>query len=311
MLPQLTGDRLFITDAGIETVLIYHEGIELPCFASFTVLRDEQQTEVVRDYFDRFLDIARRQQFGVLLDTLTWRASKDWGDQLGYSSEDLAAVNHRAAILAQEIRRDHASDNTPILISGCVGPRGDAYSPDELMSADEAMRYHLAQIVTLADAGVDMITALTLTYVDEAIGIVRAAQAADIPVVISFTVETNGRLPSGQALRWAIEDTDAATGSGAAYFMVNCAHPSHFADVLDDGGAWRERIRGVRPNASKKSHAELDASDELDAGDPDEWGADCASLRALLPNLTVVGGCCGTDHRHMAAASAAMAGVAR
>jgi S-methylmethionine-dependent homocysteine/selenocysteine methylase len=133
---------------------------------------------------------------------------------------------------------------------------------------------------------------------------VRAAARTGIPISISFTVETDGRLPSGQPLRAAIEEVDAETGGGAGYFMVNCAHPSHFAAVLEDDGPWRERIHGIRPNSSKKSHAELDESDELDEGDPAEWGADYAALRPLLPNLNVVGGCCGTDHRHVGEAFA-------
>jgi S-methylmethionine-dependent homocysteine/selenocysteine methylase len=302
---MLADDRLYITDGGIETVLIFHHGIELPCFASFTLLADEKQVEVVREYYGRYLAIARKHGVGMLLDTVTWRANPDWGEQLGYSADDLAAANHRAVILAQQIRADHP--DVPVLISGCIGPRGDAYSPDHAMSADQAERYHSAQISTLAAAGVDLITALTLTYASEGVGIVRAAQVAGVPAVISFTVETDGRLPSGQSLRDAIEETDSATDSGAAYFMVNCAHPTHFAGALEDAGPWRERIHGLRPNASNKSHAELDESAELDEGDPAHWAADYAALRPRLPNLSVVGGCSGTDHRHLGEACALLA----
>jgi S-methylmethionine-dependent homocysteine/selenocysteine methylase len=300
----LPDDRLYITDGGIETVLIFHHGLELPCFASFTLLENEEHTQTVRDYFETFLAIAGRHELGMLIDTLTWRANADWGAQLGYGADDLAAANRRAVVLAQEIRVAH--DGIPILISGCVGPRGDAYSPEEAMSAEEAERYHSVQIATLADAGVDLITALTITNTEEAQGIVRAAAKAGVPVVISFTVETDGHLPSGQALRDAIEETDARTGAGAAYFMINCSHPTHFAGALEDEGPWLERIRGVRANASKKSHAELDASDELDEGDPAELAAGYRALVGRLPNLAVVGGCCGTDHRHVEAVSAVL-----
>jgi S-methylmethionine-dependent homocysteine/selenocysteine methylase len=298
-LPQLAGDRLFITDAGIETVLIFDHGIDLPCFASFTVLGNEDHTRVMRDYFEDFFAIARDQDLGILLDTATWRASADWGAQLGYTAEDLDAVNRRAVTLAQEMRDAHAGDGIPILVSGCIGPRADAYAPDTLMSPDEAKAYHLPQIATLAEAGVDMITALTITNVGEAIGIVRAANQAQVPVVMSFTLETDGRLPSGQDLREAIEDTDAGTQPPPAYYMINCAHPTHFADVLDEG-PWLERIRGLRANASKKSHEELDESDELDEGDPVDLADRYRVLVDRLPNLTVLGGCCGTDHRHVA-----------
>jgi S-methylmethionine-dependent homocysteine/selenocysteine methylase len=139
--------------------------------------------------------------------------------------------------------------------------------------------------------------------VDEAVGIARAAQAAGLESAISFTVETDGRLPSGQPLGDAIEQVDAETGSAPAYFMVNCAHPTHFAAVLD--GDWRERIAGIRANASKMSHAELDAADELDEGDPNELAAQYLALRDRLPNVNVLGGCCGTDDRHIAAIAAA------
>jgi S-methylmethionine-dependent homocysteine/selenocysteine methylase len=306
MLPHLTGDRLYITDGGIETVLIFHHGLDLPCFASFTLLDDERHTQLVRDYFDDFLAIAKRHELGMLLDTLTWRASADWGRELGYSTSDLAAINRRAVVLAEEIRAAHP--DVPALISGCVGPRGDAYSPDDAMSGEEAQSYHSEQISTLAEAGVDLITALTITNADEAVGIVSAAQATGVPAVMSFTVETDGRLPSGQPLREAIEETDARTESGASYFMVNCAHPTHFAEALDDGGAWLDRLRGVRANASMKSHAELDESDELDEGDPSELAAGYRDLMERLPSLTVIGGCCGTDRRHVEEACAVLVG---
>lgn len=301
-LPQLAGDRLFITDGGMETVLIHQHGIDLPCFASFTLLADEEHTEIVRSYFEDYFAIARKRELGFLLDTLTWRASRDWGAQLGYSPQDIDGVNRRAVTLAREIRGIHASEGTPTAIAGCVGPRRDAYTADDLMSAAEAELYHSAQVETLADAGADFVSALTLTNTSEAVGIARAAATAGIPAVISFTVETDGRLPNGQTLRYAIEQTDAETDASPAYYMVNCAHPTHFAHVLDDG-EWVERIRGVRANGSPKSHAELDEADELDSDDPEELAACHRAVFERLPGLAVVGGCCGTDHRHVAALS--------
>lgn len=303
-LPQLAGDRMFITDGGMETVLIFRHGIDLPCFASFTLLADDEGTETLRAYFDDYFAIARERDLGLLLDTVTWRASRDWGEQLGYSPDDIEAVNRRAVVLAHEIRARHQADGTPTAVAGCVGPRRDGYSADDLMSSADAELYHSVQIETLADAGADFISALTLTNTDEAVGIARAAEAAGIPAAISFTVETDGRLPTGQTLRYAIEETDAETGGSPAYYMVNCAHPTHFADVLD-GGDWVERIRGVRANGSPKSHAELDEADELDSDEPAVLAACHRAVFERLPNLNVVGGCCGTDHRHVAALSSA------
>jgi S-methylmethionine-dependent homocysteine/selenocysteine methylase len=147
-----------------------------------------------------------------------------------------------------------------------------------------------------------MVTAITMTYVEEAVGVALAAREARIPAAISFTVETDGHLPSGQPLGEAIQQVDEETGRAPAYYQVNCAHPSHFDGVLDTGGEWRERIRGVRANASTMSHAELDEATELDDGDPADLGERYATLAATLPNLNVLGGCCGTDHRHVRAA---------
>ena len=187
------------------------------------------------------------------------------------------------------------------MLSGCVGPRGDGYRPEQLMAAEEARAYHTPQIAALAQAGAEMVCAVTMTHVGEAVGVALGAEAAGLPVAISFTVETDGRLPTGEPLGEAIAEVDAATAAGPAYYMINCAHPTHFADVLRAGGGWTARVRGLRANASRCSHAELDAATELDAGDPDELAAQYAELRRLLPGLAVLGGCCGTDHRHLAA----------
>ena len=217
------------------------------------------------------------------------------------------ALNRKAIALMEEIRERYGSPGTPIVISGCIGPQGDGYSPESKLSAREAEEYHSTQIGTFAGTAADMVTAITMTYSDEAIGVTRAAAAAGMPVAINFTVETDGRLPSEELLGDAIAAVVDATDDGPAYFGINCAHPTHFDDVLDGAGDWRERIRSLRANASTKSHAELDEATELDAGDPDDLGARYAGLRDVLPNLNVVGGCCGTDHRHVGAIAKAMA----
>jgi homocysteine S-methyltransferase len=302
-LPQLAGGT-FIPDGGMETTLIFHQGFELPCFASFVLLEDAAGRQALRSYFDPYITIASEHGVGFVLDSPTWRASPDWGAKLGYSSDAIADVNRRGVALIEEIRAD-AGDETPIVLAGSIGPRGDAYRPDDLLEADEAERYHATQLTALAGTAVDMATAYTLTTAAEAIGMVRAAVGVGLPIAISFTVETDGRLPDGQTLHEAIDEVDSATHEAAAYFMINCAHPTHFADALPAEGAFRERIRGLRANASTKSHAELDDSETLDAGDPASLAAEYQSIRRALPNLNVIGGCCGTDHRHIAAICAA------
>jgi S-methylmethionine-dependent homocysteine/selenocysteine methylase len=305
-LPQLA-DTLFLSDGGLETTLIFHEGIELPAFASFTLLDSEEGTARLRRYFAVYADIARRHGLGAVLESATWRASADWGARLGYDAAALARLNRKAIDLLVEVRHEFETEDTPIVISGNLGPRGDGYRPESHMTAAEAERYHLAQIRNFADTDADMVSAFTLNYVEEAIGIVRAARAMRMPVTISFTLETDGRLPSGDALETAIGRVDAATDRYAEYFMINCAHPTHFEHVLAGDADWVDRIRGVRANASCKSHAELDAATELDIGNPAELGRQYRSLRRRLPRLSVVGGCCGTDHRHVESVCLALA----
>jgi len=297
-LPQL-GGGLFLTDGGIETTLIFHEGLELPDFAAFHLLKSHAGEAALGKYFRTYAEIARRFGTGMVLESATWRASTDWGSKLGYSRPELADANRRAVRLCEEIRDELEPEGTPWVISGCVGPRGDGYSPEHVMSEREAEEYHQEEIETLADTAADMVCAITMNYVEEAVGIARAAERARMPVAISFTVETDGNLPTGQTLADAIEQVDRASSRHPSYYMINCAHPDHFEKVLSEQGAFVDRIRGLRANASRKSHAELNESAELDVGDPSELGSQYADLKRRLPRLNVLGGCCGTDHRHI------------
>src|SRR5262245_38286694 len=265
-LPQLAGG-FFLTDGGLETTLIFHEGLELPDFAAFHLLSTPEGTATLRRYFRTYAELARRFDAGLILDSATWRASADWGRKLGYTPAELADANRAAVDLLEEIRGEYETERTPVVISGCVGPRGDGYVPDRTMSDEEAAAYHREQIETLAGSTADMVGAITMNYAEEAIGIARAGQRAAMPVAISVTVETDGRLPTGQDLRSAIEQVDGATAGYPAYYMVNCAHPTHFEPVLSAGAPWVERIRGLRAKASRMSHAELHASPDLDVGD--------------------------------------------
>jgi S-methylmethionine-dependent homocysteine/selenocysteine methylase len=300
VIPSLDGERLFLGDGGLETTMIFAEGLDLPEFAAFVLLRDEAGRDALRRYYESYLEIARRYGLGFTLDTPTWRASSDWGERLGYSAEELAEANREAVAFVEQIRASWQAPETPIALCGTLGPRGDAYSGEDEMTAAEAAQYHSGQIGVFAACQVDMVAAYTLPYAAEATGIVSAAVAAGVPAAISFTVETDGRLPSGQPLGEAIEQVDAETGAAAAYFMVNCAHPTHFAAPLERGGPWLRRLGGIRANASRRSHAELDEAEQLDSGDPDELGSLYAELKPRLPGARVLGGCCGTDSRHIA-----------
>ena len=299
-LPQL-GDRLFLTDGGLETTLVFHDGLDLPYFAAFDLLKDDAGYARLKDYFRTYAAVARDRGLGFVLESCTWRASADWGTRMGWTGTDLERLNRRAIALLHEVRDEFETQASPMVVSGCIGPRGDGYDPGETPDSEESARYHAPQIAALKAAGADMVSAFTIPTVEEAVGIVVAARDAGIPGVVSFTVETDGRLPSGRTLGDAIEAVDAETGGGPVYYMVNCAHPTHFDQAVAAGEAWCDRIRGVRANASRLSHAELDACETLDDGDPEELGAQYRDLRGLLRNLTVLGGCCGTDHRHVEA----------
>jgi S-methylmethionine-dependent homocysteine/selenocysteine methylase len=297
-LPQLDDD-LFVTDGGLETTLIYRNGLELPFFAAFHLLRTASGRTALRQYFERYARMAQDYEAGLVLESATWRANPDWATRLGYDAAALADAQRSSIAMLSDIRDAFETPSTPIVISGNIGPRGDGYVVDDRMSARAAFDYHSSQIQTFATTEADMIAAFTMNYVEEAIGIVKAAREHAMPAVISFTVETDGHLPSGDTLERAIAITDGETDGYAAYYMINCAHPTHFARVLAESAACRARIRGVRANASTRSHAELDASTDLDDGNPQELALQYKDLTSLLPGLTVVGGCCGTDDRHV------------
>ena len=307
-LPQLS-DELFLTDAGIETDLIFNRGVELPEFAAHTALDSDAGRHALIDYYRGFLSLARSYRTGFILDTPTWRANPHWADALGVTDDDLRTANLAAVRLVTELRDEYAENTGPVVLNGIVGPRGDAYAPEDLVGESEAEAYHARQIGWLAATEVDMVSAMTFTHASEAIGFVRAARNAKMPAVVSFTVETDGRLPTGQTLAEAIDEVDGRTDSAAAYFMINCAHPDHFVDAVSTG-SWRRRIRGLRCNASRCSHAELDAAETLDAGNPLELGQLYRSLVERMPWVNVLGGCCGSDLRHLSAIVSAFQHVA-
>jgi len=297
-LPQL-GSQLFLADGGLETTLIFHDGLKLPHFAAFRLLKTPEGRTALRRYFQTYVELAKEAGTGLVVESATWRCSSDWGPQLGYTADELAEANREAVVLLEEVRSEYGSEQFPVVISGCVGPRGDGYVPEHVMSSAEAEAYHREQVETFAGTAADMVCALTMNYVEEAVGIANAARKAAMPVAVSFTVETDGLLPTGQTLKAALEQVDEATACYPSYYMINCAHPTHFEPALRTGEPWIERIRGLRANASRMSHAELDEAPRLDLGDPQELGREYAELKGRLRQLSVMGGCCGTDHRHL------------
>jgi len=296
-LPQLTGKPM-LTDGGTETYLIYKQGLEIPHFSAFHRLADDEGYRVIEDYYRNHAAVAVKHKTGFIFCSLTYRASRDWGELLGYSPEALAAINLKAIDMYRGIASDFESPESPMVMSGCIGPRGDAYKIDRKMTADEAQDYHSEQISTFDDAGIDMITGLTLSETEEAVGISRAAREQGIPCVISFTVGKQGRMKTGQTLREAIEEVDAQTGNAPEYYMINCAHPDDFELGLEDED-WIKRVRGIRANASNLDHGILCQLGHLEEGDPVELAAQHGAISHRFPHMNVWGGCCGTDHVHI------------
>ncbi len=288
-----------LTDSGLETWLVFDKELELPDFASFPLLDDPDGRAALGQYFRDHLTVAAGVAAGIVLETPTWRANADWGARLGYDEAGLDRINRDGVAFVRDVTGEFP--DVEVVVSGNIGPRGDGYAPDELLSPDEAEAYHRPQVESFAAAGADRVTMLTATHVGEAIGVIRAAAAADVPVVVAFTVETDGRLPSGQALHDAVREADEATGATALHFGINCAHPDHFAGSLDADQPATARLGLLRANASRMSHAELDEAEELDAGDPEELGANYADLLVSHDHFHVLGGCCGTDVRHVEA----------
>lgn len=291
----LLADGPFVTDGGLETDLLFNRGFDLPEFAAFPLLEDAAGRAALDAYYDEYAAIARAAGLGLLLETPTWRANPDWAEKIGYDAVALDRANRAAVGLVRRAQERAGLDRS--MVVGIHGPRGDGYVAGAPTDPDEAAEYHSVQAGSFAAEGVDLLHAMTLTTTEEGIGVVLAARSVGLPVALSFTVETDGRLPDGTPLGEAVERVDAVAAPD--WFGINCAHPTHMAPAFD-GSAWQERVGAVRPNASTLTHDELDVMEELDEGDLGLLARSFDQLRAHLPNLAVVGGCCGTDARHVA-----------
>jgi len=296
-LPQKSGE-LFLADAGVETDLIFNHGIDIREFAAHTLLPDAVGRKALADYFRGFLSLARDCNTGFILDTQTWKAHLHWADDLQATEYELRKANEDSVAFIAGIRREFSENKKPVVLNGVVGPTSDAYAPEDRVGAKKAEAYHSRQLGWLAETEVDMVTGMTFPRTDEAVGFVRAAANVGLPAVISFTVETDGLLPTGRPLGDAISMVDDSTAGAAAYFMVNCAHPDHFFHIFDDSD-WTRRVKGMRCNASRLSHAELDECEVLDDGNPVEFGMHYQEILKKMPWLNVFGGCCGSDLRHV------------
>ena len=298
--PPRRDGRIYLTEAGTETEVLYKWGFELPEFAMFPLLDDPEAHRVITDMFRRYMDVAEAHDTGMLMASHDYRASPDWAAKIGYSPEGLAEMQRRTIDFLDGIRAEYAGRVSDVYITAAVGPRGDAYGTGGTITADEAEAYHTTQLTTVKDTAADMATAVTFNNIPEAVGVIRAANALDLPIGVSLTLTTEGRLRSGPSLREAVEAIDTETDGGAAWFGTNCAHPLEFDDALADAGPWLDRIRYIRPNAVKMEQVALCKLGHLEDGDPVELGQQMGEVARALPNADILGGCCGTDERHLA-----------
>lgn len=297
--PRLEG-KFYLTEGGTETEIMYKWGFELPEFAMFTLLDNPEADEVIRNMFRRYLDVAAKHNTGVLLNGHDYRASPDWSAKLGYSAEGLREIQHRVIAFLDDLRAEYADRVSDVYVAACIGPRGDAYGTGDAITADEAEDYHSVQLHNLDGTAADMVVAATFNNIPEAIGVIRASIGVGIPIGVSLTLTPEGRLRSGPSLREAIETIDEATGGSAAWFGTNCSHPLEFEPALADQGSWLERLRYVRPNAARMDKIALCSLGHLEDGDPVELGAQMGEVAQRLPRADILGGCCGTDERHLA-----------
>ena len=291
-LPHEAAER-FLQYAGTGTDLIFNRGIDLPGFASFPLLEAQHTRDVLAAQMLELTEVARSGGFRAIIDTPTWMANRDRAGALGYDAGGLADVNRDAIALMDSVRGE--AGHPEALVSVCIGPRADPYSDTAAMTVEQARAYHGEQLGAIAGTAADLATAYTFNRVPEAAGCALAARDHGVPLALSFVVETDGCLSDGTALADAVSQVEDQTAGAPIYYLANCAHPSHFVSGLPD----TPRFKGVIVNASRCSHAELDEATELDDGDPDALGSDVAALVRANAAINVVGGCCGTDMRHL------------
>ncbi len=288
----------YLTEGGQETEIMYKHGHDLPEFAMFPLLDNEQATADLRAMYERYLETAARHGFVALMGGLDYRASADWGAKLGYSAQALAEIELRAIEFLRDVAKPFAGQ-AEILISGVIGPRGDAYALNRTITADEAEDYHSAQLETLKRANVDLACAMTFNNTEEAIGVSRAAARIGLPLSIYFTLTSASRLRSGPSVHEAIKTVDAATGDARPdFYGINCSHPLEFEPALEPGD-WIERVRSLRPNAALMEKQQLCQIGHLVDGDPPELGQQMGALARRYPHIDVWGGCCGTWDTHL------------
>jgi S-methylmethionine-dependent homocysteine/selenocysteine methylase len=295
--PQKEG-RFYLSEGGTETEILYKYGFELPQFATFPLLDNPEAVSKMQGMYRNYLDVVAKHGMCALIGGLDYRASPDWAELLGYSPEALSEANHKSINFLREVADEYLSDIPEILIQGLIGPRGDAYERNRSITENEAEDYHSVQLTTLKEADVDLALAITFNNVPESIGVARAAKKIGVPLAISLTLDSTSKLNSGPSLAEAITQIDDETDLAPEFYLINCSHPLEYEPAIESGD-WINRIRGVRPNASKLEKIALCKIGHLEDGDPIELGEQCGDLARRYPHMDIWGGCCGTWDTHL------------
>lgn len=306
-LPPMGSGEIFLTEGGSETEIMYRHGFELPEFAMFPLLDNPKAVSAMHGIFSKQLDVAAEFGLSFLLSGLDYRASPDWGAKLGYSPTALAEANTAAIDFLRDVAKGYEGQVPRLLFGGILGPRGDAYGLNREITADVAEEYHAVQLETLKLAGVDFACAMTFNNIPESVGAARAAAKIGVPLSVSLTLDSTHRLKSGPSLADAITEIDAQTGNDAPdFYLLNCSHPLEYEPALETED-WINRLRGVRPNASKMEKIALCKLGHIEEGNPVELGSQLRSLSERYPHMDIFGGCCGTGHSHLREIAKALA----
>ncbi|MBW2409401.1 MAG: homocysteine S-methyltransferase family protein [Deltaproteobacteria bacterium] len=298
---------VILTEGAVIERLRRDPAVELdPYIANAGLIYDQAGKQAMTRIYRQYIDIASRYRLPMIVSAPTWRASSERINKSAYSGRETMVKD--CADFINRIRQDVSQSADCIYIAGLIACRGDSYEPREALTADKAEAYHRLQAQELAHAGVDFILAATLPAVSEALGIAAALSQCAIPYSLSFVIRSDGRVLDGTPLQAAIEKIDAAVNPGPLFYQINCVHPAIFRKAIEQSEPGFDRLLGLQANTSEKSPEELDGLGYLDTSEPEEFAESMLALHTHF-GLKIIGGCCGTDHRHIEEIAKRLSGI--
>lgn len=293
-----------LADAAIETRIMFETRVRMdPHIQVAALLERPRGRAALREIYATYLDVAWAHGLPIVMGTPTFRASRRYVERARRpAAETVRRLNTEAVAFLNEIRDQGEHD--PVFLAGVIGPYGDAYSPDDCLNHLDGADYHLEQVRALAEAGVDALFAPTFPSIEEAHGVAMAMATTELPYAIGFVLDHRGRMLDGTYLHDAIERIDNAVVPAPAWYAISCVHPTvartALADLASAGGGALTRLREVKANGSRLAPDELVSLDHADSDEPDIFGEAMHQL-GIDFDVQILGGCCGTDSRHLAA----------